>query len=484
MELNSVVTESPDGKGKGMLADLLEREVKKESVNGATTLAGKELRISDNGLELIQNDPRNRVAVDMGVVGMNDFGVDLGDGVAAPKAAHLIAQVDDSGHVQIHLEEEAGTAVCNGQSLLDQLEACEVSSSSDEIVANLTSKAVKRPASPTETYDSPATKKPTMNHLTSKHNDNAGGILEKATEITLAEQNKEKITINGNINGVVETANTITVNTTTVAPQIQPATVLGPNTPRTFLILQQQNPQQARLGFPQQGQRLLLAIQRPGGVIQHVAMPANVVAITSSQLQTNGAVVSLSSSGVTNSVTTVHQHSSANSGQAPSSSAVTLIANGSCLPVSTAILSSSAQPITVTSTVPSVVTTSSMEGVVTFSGGAVAFPARPTENASRSSSVAESHVTITPVPASSIVNSVTSTPIVTTSPTASPATAIPTNASTTPGFKKRTNSIEATKPRGRPMKSKSTDCQPVSSPSPQPLDPSLQYLCEWKECMR
>jgi hypothetical protein len=34
------------------------------------------------------------------------------------------------------------------------------------------------------------------------------------------------------------------------------------------------------------------------------------------------------------------------------------------------------------------------------------------------------------------------------------------------------------------MKSKSTDCQPISSPSPQPVDPSLQYLCEWKECMR
>ncbi|XP_046453867.1 AT-rich interactive domain-containing protein 2-like isoform X3 [Daphnia pulex] len=491
MEQNSVVTESPDGKGKGMLADLLEREVKKESVNGATTLAGKELRISDNGLELIQNDPRNRVAVDMGVVGMNDFGVDLGDGVAAPKAAHLIAQVDDSGHVQIHLEEEAGTAVCNGQSLLDQLEACEVSSSSDEIVASQTSKAIKRPASPTETNDSSAPKKPTMNHVTSKLNENSGGISEKPSEITLAEQNKdsadknkEKITINGNVNGIVETTNTITINSTAVVPQIQPAVVLGPNTPRTFLILQQQTPQQARLGFPQQGQRLLLAIQRPGGVIQHVAMPANVVAITSSQLQANGAVVSLSSSGGTNSVTTVHQHSSANSGQAPSSSGVSLIANGSCLPVSTAILSSSAQPITVTSSVPSVVTTSSMEGVVTFSGGAVAFPARPTENASRSSSVAESHVTITPVPASSIVNSVTSTPIVTTSPTASPATVVPTNAGATPGFKKRTNSIEAAKPRGRHMKSKSTDCQPVSSPSPQPIDPSLQYLCEWKECMR
>ena len=92
---------------KGMLADLLEREVKKEPVNGAALLVEKELRISDNGLELIPKDARNSIAVDMGVVGMNDLGVDLEDGAVAPKAAHLIAQVDDSGHVQIHLEEEA-----------------------------------------------------------------------------------------------------------------------------------------------------------------------------------------------------------------------------------------------------------------------------------------------------------------------------------------------------------------------------------------
>ena len=124
---NSGSVESPGG--KGMLADLLEREVKKEAVNGGATPAGKEIRISDNGLELVQNDSRGRFAVDMGVVGMNDIGggVDLGDVAAAPKAAHLIAQVDDSVHVQIHLEEEMGSAVCNGQSLLDQLEACEVS---------------------------------------------------------------------------------------------------------------------------------------------------------------------------------------------------------------------------------------------------------------------------------------------------------------------------------------------------------------------
>ena len=111
------------------------------------------------------------------------------------------------------------------------------------------------------------------------------------SEQQMADKSKEKMS-NGGVNGIVETA-------ATSQPPPPPATILGPNTPRTFLILQQQTPQQARLGFPQQGQRLLLAIQRPGGVIQHVAMPANVVAITSSQLQTNGAaVVTLTSSGL------------------------------------------------------------------------------------------------------------------------------------------------------------------------------------------
>lgn len=486
MEPHSGGSQPSDGKviGKGMLADLLEREVKKEPVNGATTVTGKELRISDNGLELVQNDSRGRVAVDMGVVGMNDFGVDLGDGAAAPKAAHLIAQVDDSGHVQIHLEEEAGSAVCNGQSLLDQLEACEVSSSTDEIVASQTTKsAMKRPLDSVESNDSPAPKKLATNQMNLKLNENAD--VPVADQHTL-DKNKDKISINGGMNGIVESAGTVPI-TAALAPQIHqipPTTVLGPNTPRTFLILQQQSPQQARLGFPQQGQRLLLAIQRPGGVIQHVAMPANVVAITSNQLQTNGAVVTLSNSVGTNTVSTVFRDSTSSSGQTLPSSAVSLIANGNCLPVSAAILSASSQPVSVTNTVSNVVTTASMEGVVTFSGGAVAFPARPTENTARSSSLAESHVTITPVLASSIVSSVTSATTVTTSPAASPATIAHANVTTTPGIKKRNNSIEATKPRGRPMKSKSTDCQPVSSPSPQPVDSSLQYLCEWKDCMR
>lgn len=491
MESNSGGSQPSDGKGigKGMLADLLEREVKKEAVNGATTVTGKELRISDNGLELVQNDVRGRGAVDMGVVGMNDLGVDLGDGVAAPKAAHLIAQVDDSGHVEIHLEEEAGSAVCNGQSLLDQLEACEVSSSTDEIVASQTTKtAIKRQFDSIESNDSPAPKKVATNQMNVKLNENIDGISAKSLEVTVVEQHsldksQDKISINGGFNGTMETAGTVpgTAAQTPQINQIPPATVLGSNTPRTFLILQQQSPHQARPGFPQQGQRLLLAIQRPGGVIQHVAMPANVVAITSSQLQTNGAVVTLSNSVVTN---TLYRDSPSSNGQTLPPSAVSLIANGNCLPVSTAILSASSQPVNVANTVPSVVTTASMEGVVTFSGGAVAFPARPTENTARSSNLAESHVTITPVLASSMVSCVTSATTVTTSATASPATIAHNTVTASPAMKKRTNSIEATKPRGRPMKSKSTDCQTVSSPSPQPVDSSLQYLCEWKDCMR
>ena len=102
---------------------------------------------------------------------------------------------------------------------------------------------------------------------------------------------KDKMVVNGNSNGVVD-------------PPILPAAgimqpvILGPNAPRTFLILQPQNNQsQARLSFPPQGQRLLLAIQRPGGGVQHVAMPTNVVSIASNQLQTNGGVVTLTSAG-------------------------------------------------------------------------------------------------------------------------------------------------------------------------------------------
>lgn len=486
MENVSTAVESDAGKagGKGMLADLLEREVKKEPVNGAAPSTGKELRISDNGLELVQNDGRARFAVDMGVVGMNDLGVDLGDGAAAPKAAHLIAQVDDSGHVQIHLEEEAGGALCNGQSLLDQLEACEVSSSTDH------PKAVKRMADIPESNETPPVKKPSINHVNNTQlNDSTGGVLEKAIEMALtteqnavADKTKEKIIVNGNVNGLADASGIVSVNTSTTAspanptlPPLATATVLGPNTPRTFLIPQQQSPQQARLGFPvQQGQRLLLAIQRPGGVIQHVAMPANVVAITSSQLQTNGAVVT-----VTNSIVGAGNNSAINYGTA---TPVSLSTSGCLSAPSTVLVTSSAQPITtVASTVSSVVTTASMEGVVTFSGGAVAFPARPTENAARTSNLAESHVTITPVPASSIVNPASA---VTTSAPAVVSTTPAAVTTANPAVKKRTNSSEPVKPRGRPIKSKSIDGNPVSSPSPQPVDPSLQYLCEWKDCMR
>lgn len=496
--MENVEADGGNGKtgGKGMLADLLEREVKKEPVNGGTPSKGKELRISDNGLELVQNEGGggagrgSRFAVDMGMVGMNDLGVgDLGDGAAAPKAAHLIAQVDDSGHVQIHLEEEAGSvgALCNGQSLLDQLEACEVSSSTDH------PKATKRPADVVESSDAPPVKKPsnpTVNHVSSQLNDNAGGasgvgganILEKAIEMTLAtdssaaDKTKEKI-INGNVNGLGESGanSAVSVTSAAVLPANQPtalqppaavnaAAVLGPNAPRTFLILQQQSPQQARLGFPQQGQRLLLAIQRPGGVIQHVAMPANVVAITSSQLQTNGAVMTVTNSTAVGAT-----------GSAPLSTS-----SSGHLPTSTVFVNTSAQPITtVATTVSSVVTTASMEGVVTFSGGAVAFPARPTENTSRT--LAESHVTITPVPASAVVQPA---PAVSAAATVAVASAATVTAGS-PAVKKRTNSSEPVKPRGRPVKSKSVDGNPaVSSPSPQPVDPSLQFLCEWKDCMR
>ena len=443
---------------KGMLADLLEREVRKETVfNGATStaasaaaaaaaaVAGKELRISDNGLELIPKDARG-FEVDMGVVGMNDIGVDLGDGGSAPKAAHLIAQVDDSGHVQIHLEEELDSSVsmCNGQSLLDQLEACEVSSSTDAIVA----KGVKRPADPAEESGGPAVKKSATNHHIVP--DGGAGILEKAIEMTLSES-KDKPVVNG-INGPI-------VSPPLAPPPPPPPVILGANAPRTFLILQPQNQQQSKLVFPPQGQRLLLAIQRPGGGVQHVAMPTGVVSIPSSQLQTNGAVVvSASSNG------------------------------GVGTPVTT--------PITTVATASSgVVTTSSIEGVVTFSGGAVAFPARPAElsaAAARSSSnLAENHVTITPVSASVLASASASVP----APPASPASTVPVvpvvsaAAPTAVAVKKRNNSTEgATKARGRPTKSKSTDAPPAASAcagssSHQP-DSSFQYMCEWKDCMK
>ena len=164
---------------KGMLADLLEREVKKESVNGATVVGGAkpELRIGDNGLELIPKDARG------------DFDL-VTDAAVAPKPAHLIAQVDDSGHVQIHLEEESGdnpAAMCNGQSLLDQLEACEVSSSTDPVDIRIKS-AVKRPADdPLDEADIPAVNKKCVKlDNDSGSNVEPAGILEKAMEMTLA----------------------------------------------------------------------------------------------------------------------------------------------------------------------------------------------------------------------------------------------------------------------------------------------------------
>lgn len=64
--------------------------------------------------------------------------------------------------------------------------------------------------------------------------------------------------------------------------------ILAPNAPRTFLILQPQTSQTPRLLLSANagtGQRLLFTIPKPGGGVQHVAMPANMVAISSAQLQ-------------------------------------------------------------------------------------------------------------------------------------------------------------------------------------------------------
>lgn len=114
--------------------------------------------------------------------------------------------------------------------------------------------------------------------------------------ISILFQLKEKTVVNGNSNGVVDPP-------MLPAAGIMQPVILGPNAPRTFLILQPQtNQSPARLSFPPQGQRLLLAIQRPGGGVQHVAMPTNVVSIPSNQLQTNGGVVAFTSTG---GVTTV-----------------------------------------------------------------------------------------------------------------------------------------------------------------------------------
>lgn len=165
---------------KGMLADLLEREVKKESINGATVVGGPkpELRIGDNGLELIPKDARGDLSFDLVA--------DAAAAAAAPKAAHLIAQVDDSGHVQIHLEESGDNpaSMCNGQSLLDQLEACEVSSSTDPV--DNRKSAVKRPADDAlDEGDIPAVNKKCVKLDNDSGDVEPAGILEKAMEMTL-----------------------------------------------------------------------------------------------------------------------------------------------------------------------------------------------------------------------------------------------------------------------------------------------------------
>ena len=512
---------------KGMLADLLEREVKKEAVPNGATLVSKEIRISDKGLELVSKDTRGIVqSVDMGVVGMDNLGVDLGDGGSAPKAAHLIAQVDDSGHVQIHLEEEpdSSMALCNGQSLLDQLEACEVSSSTDTVVSKT---AVKRPAEMADESEAPAPKKAMVNHTNPISNDS--GILEKAIEMTLSGEPAEKNvngtvvsgtgngtgsvagasngttsvpvtgTGNGTLSGAVTGASistaTVTVaqaQTNGVAPSGTPTAttttqpvILAPNAPRTFLILQPQSQSQSpRLLLSNTGQRLLFTIPRPGGGVQHVAMPANMVAISSSQLQSNGGVVTLTTTGGVTSVVTTTNGPVASSSQAtaPTLSGVTL--STVSLPASSA---PAASVVTATPTTGCVVTTSSMEGVVTFSGGAVAFPAptRPTDSAQRNTNVAENHVTITPVSAPIVTATQTPTTVSVVSnpavPASTPAPAVaPAAAAAKP--RNANSPVQDSKPRPRPPPAKGSS-QTASSPIPQ-HDPSLQFVCEWKDCMK
>ena len=511
----SVGQQAPDlggdckaGSTKGMLADLLEREVKREPVNGAAPLVSKELRISDNGLELVAaKDASVRAsggfAVDMGVVGMDNLCVDLGDGAATPKAAHLIAQVDDSGHVQIHLEEDAdSSSACNGQSLLDQLEACEVSSSTDLMV----SRPAKRPASTAEQLaasadddsDSPPIKKMLVNHTAGSaavavvpvkdEASAAAGILEKAIEMTLTTDDQsagKMMVLNGAptmttttmiaVNGMPDASGSVAVvgaaatTTTTTQPMN-----LAPNAPRTFLILQPQSPR--LLLSPQGGQRLLLTIPRPGGGVQHVAMPANMVAISSQQLQTNGGVVTLSSTAAIQNAVTA--------------------ANGTATSVGSITLSSVSLSATTTTTTPTPMTTvaatsnsvASMEGVVTFSGGAVAFPARPAEVSSRNPNVPDNHVTITPVSAAVMSSAAAAA----SSPSLSVPAAAAANAhnavAASLADKKRNNNNGGvvgadhtkTPARSRTLKGRPSD---AASPSPQP-DGSLQYLCEWKDCMK
>ena len=77
---------------KGMLADLLEREVKKEVAVANGQLVNKELRISEKGLELVAKDGRGSApSVDVATAGVDAVALDLADAASAPKG--LIAQV-------------------------------------------------------------------------------------------------------------------------------------------------------------------------------------------------------------------------------------------------------------------------------------------------------------------------------------------------------------------------------------------------------
>ena len=145
--------------------------------------------------------------------------------------------------------------------------------------------------------------------------------------MTFPEESKKKTLVNGT-NGIVDPPTTAPTAPSTAAittvpgapvaatpPAIMQPVILAPNAPRTFLILQPQNQQQAKLGgFAPQGQRLLLAIQRPGGGVQHVAMPAGVVSISSNQLQTNGGVMTFTSSGGVTTVISTARDGATNNG--------------------------------------------------------------------------------------------------------------------------------------------------------------------------
>lgn len=398
-----------------MLADLLERDSKKQYSTGAAEQHDKELRIGDRGLELISKK----------------------DTAEEAKKSSLIAEVDDSGHVQLHLEEEIDApSVCNGKSLLEQLEACEMSSDPP-------AKCAKRPASPD---DDPAVSKKKVKQENGE-----------ATEQSVVEIAKDSEEISKFPNGQPPVA-TLSIQPAANATSSQP--------PRAFLILQPQ------AKTAPQGQRFMLAIQRPAGTLHHVSMPGNLVAIPANQVLTNG-TINLASIAQTTTAENSSQSGTAVTAVTTAKQCSTIVVPVTSAPNSnppavqtSAATSSSLMPIT-----------TSIEGVVTFSGGAFAFPARPTETSSRVTNVMESMVTITPVPAASVSTSSVATSVSTTSvSTTSVSTTSVSTTSPVPG--QWSAAPDAAKAKPKPATVVKT--QPIPAPS----DPSCQFMCEWKDCMR